>query len=156
MSGPPLCSRPSLRGVRSHHTLGVSFGQWQRHMSLCSVPAGCPFSLGAASASCKHLPLPAYACIPLQSSGSASLCIPYTSGWSGQGVGPASSLLLILFPHWETTKSDEARLAGGCACSVCSEVICTVCPIYFLIMWPRLKCHSPGTGRFPSSAAVYL
>lgn len=98
-------------------------------MSLYPVPAVCPFSLGAASASCKHLPPPAvlWICIPL---------CPFTHlGGQGEVLGQQAASCSSCSPRWETAKSDEPRLAGGCACSVCSEAICTVCPIYFLIMW---------------------
>jgi len=95
MQASALCKRsllPPLQGARSHHALWASFGQRQLHNSHCSVPAGSPFSLGgphAVSASCKHLPPPAYACIPLCPSAShlsASLCV---------AVG---GLLLLLLP----------------------------------------------------------
>lgn len=59
---------PSLQVVSSHHALGAGLHQWQLHMSSCSMAAGCPFSLGgphAASASCKHLSMPASLCILL-------------------------------------------------------------------------------------------
>lgn len=127
-----MSTLPSLQVVSSHHALGAVLHQWQLHMSPCSMAAGCPFSLGgphAASASCKHLSMPASLCILLHLSVS-----PCTSGWPEWGAGPVSNLLLLYSTQQEPTKSDEARLAGHCAFSVCSETSSTVCPIYLIIL----------------------
>lgn len=82
---------PSLQVVSSHHALGAGLHQWQLRVSPCSVPAGCPFSLGgahAASASCRHLPMPASLCILLH------LCPPAHLGGQSEVSG-----------QWATSRS---------------------------------------------------
>lgn len=106
------------------------------------MPAGYPFSFGGPHAvfpSCKHLPPPAYACISLDVSASLCilLCSPAHLGGQNEVSSQRAASRSSWCPHWEADNSDEARLAGGCARSVCSEAVRAVCPIYiFLIMLP--------------------
>lgn len=124
-----------------HHALRASFVQWQLQVSHCTE---CLFSLGGQPmlclfpvSTCLLLLMAASLCIPLDCSASfCILCVPVCppahlggrSKVSGQWAGSCSTC----FSHWDAVKSEGARLAGGCVCSVCSEAFHTVCPsVYF-------------------------
>lgn len=149
---------PSLQGQSSHHAPGGSFGQWQLHMSHCSMPAGCLFSFGGAHdspASYKHLPPPAYAFIPLHPSGSlhlsASLCVPLhvwvarVKCWAReQLLAPPASPSLRNSQIWQNkscwTLCPPCVLRGHLYCVSCTLFVITLPLAQVPFSWSRQVC----------------
>lgn len=105
----------------------MSLFPWGQIM-LCLFPVSTSLLLLMAASLCTPLDCPASFRIPL-----CPFVSPCTSGWPEQDVRPVSRFLLhLLLPLG--IRSEGARLAGGCVCSLCSEAVHTVCPnMYFLI-----------------------